>query len=288
MRIAQLVAEAIEEDLGNGDVTTESIIDPQSISTGYILSKQELVVSGQTAATEVFRQLGVEYTTHFGDGSVVPSHTIIGQATGSSVKVLIGERIALNFLMRLSGIATHTHRTLRAVQDRSFKVVDTRKTTPLHRQLERRAVVHGGGSNHRHALYDGILIKDNHITAAGGIEAAIQRAQAHAHHLLKIEVEVETLEQAIAAVSAGADALLLDNMSNQQLAAVVDKVRAMEPQLGNKIVLEASGNMDQDRLISLRDQAIDIDIVSMGGLIHQARWADLSMKFDLSEYRKLH
>ena len=170
MRISQLVALAIEEDLGNGDVTTENIIDPQSISTGYILSKQELVVSGQAAATEVFRQLDVEYTSHYKDGSIVPSQTVIGQATGRSRDVLIGERIALNFLMRLSGIATHTHGILSAVDDRSFRVVDTRKTTPLHRKLERKAVADGGGNNHRHALYDGILIKDNHITAAGGIE----------------------------------------------------------------------------------------------------------------------
>ena len=162
----------------------------------------------------------------------------------------------------------------RAAAQGHFAVVDTRKTSPLNRRLERAAVVVGGGRNHRFALYDGILIKDNHIVAAGGIAAAVSRARLHAHHLLRVEVEVETLEELDQALEAGADAVLLDNMDVALLTEAVRRVRSQPG--GARVIIEASGNMDATRIAAIRH--LDIDVVSVGGLIHQAVWADLSMR----------
>jgi len=173
----------------------------------------------------------------------------------------------LNFLMRLSGIATHTRDTVR--QSGQLRVVDTRKTTPLHRRLERAAVCAGGGSNHRFALYDGVLIKDNHIQAAGGLTRAVERARANVHHLTKIEVEVENLTQLTEALDIGVPVVLLDNMTDEQLkdAVAINAGRAL---------LEASGNMNAQRLPTL--DKLGVNVVSMGGLIHQAVWVDLSLR----------
>ena len=198
------------------------------------------------------------------------SGTHIARIEGSSRALLTGERIALNLLMRLSGICTHTRRAVETVPTGSkLRLVDTRKTTPLHRALERRAVRIGGGANHRFALFDGILIKDNHIQAAGGIEAAVRAARTRAHHLLRIEVEVETLAQAQEAATAGADVIMLDNMDNDTVAHVIERI-------GGGVSWEVSGNITAERLPAL--VALGVDVVSMGGLIHQARWVDLSMK----------
>ncbi len=182
--------------------------------------------------------------------------------------MLTAERLALNFLMRLCGIATHTYHTVQGLNP-NMKVVDTRKTTPLLRKFERSAVCAGGGYNHRFALYDGILIKDNHISACGSIEKAISQAKKHGHHLMKIEVEVESLAGLEEAITAGADVVMLDNMTD-------DQYREAVKIANGRVLLEASGNMNRERLVRIQD--IGIDVVSMGGLIHQATWADLSMK----------
>lgn len=276
MTLADLVRLALEEDVGPGDVTTRAVVDPSARGTARIVAKQALVVSGQAAAAEVFRQLDARYEAVVPDGEEVASGTVIGRVEGSLAALLTSERTALNFLMRLCGVATHTRGVVRAAG--ALRVVDTRKTTPLLRALEKDAVRHGGAANHRYALYDGVLIKDNHIVAAGGLTTAVRRARSAAHHLLRIEVEVETLGELTEALAAGADVVLLDNMDDATLREAV-VMRAVHLAAGGQpVVMEASGNMTAERIARLGD--VGLDFVSMGGLVHQARWADLSMRID--------
>jgi nicotinate-nucleotide pyrophosphorylase (carboxylating) len=268
MNLSELVALTLAEDVGPGDVTTRLVVG-EGRGTARVVAKQELVVCGQEPAAEVFRQVGAAWSAIVADGTEVTPGTVVARAEGPLASLLTGERAALNFLMRLSGIATHTRSVVRGVK--GLKVVDTRKTTPLHRALEKHAVRCGGAHNHRFGLFDGVLIKDNHIVAAGGIAEAVRRARAGAHPLLKIEVEVESLDELRQALEAGADVVLLDNMDDDTLRAAV-KITA------GRALLEASGNMTGERIARLGD--VGIDWVSMGGLIHQARWADLSMRID--------
>ena len=271
MDTRELVRLALEEDVGPGDRTTEAIVPPEALATGTVIAKQPLVLAGHEEAAEVFSQLGARYVASVTEGSEVAPGAAVARVEGSARALLTGERVALNFLMRLSGIATQTRSVIRRAG--SLTVVDTRKTTPLHRASERRAVRAGGGSNHRFSLYDGILVKNNHIAIAGGIAPAMERARAGAHHLAKIEIEVRTLGELEEALAAGAEAILLDNMGDDDLRAAVRRV-------GGKAVLEASGNMDADRIARLADSGLDL--VSMGGLVHQARWVDLSMRIERS------
>ncbi len=268
MSLVELVQRALEEDIGQGDITTNSTIDAEANDTAFIRSKEELVVCGHLVAREVFRQMGASYKAIVNEGVLVPPLTVIAEVSGNTRALLTGERVALNFLMKLSGIATNTFRIISGIEA-TFRIVDTRKTTPLLREQERRAVQVGGGKNHRFALYDGILIKDNHISSCGSITNAIKRAKENAHHLLKIEIEVEDKKGLKEAIEAGADVVMLDNMTNKQL------VEAVAFNKG-RVLLEASGNMNRTRLQEI--QSIGIDVVSIGGLIHQARWVDLSMK----------
>ncbi len=268
MQLRELVRLALEEDVGPGDRTTEACVPADALGEARILAKADLVVCGHQEAAEVFRQVGADYAVRVEEGAPVSPGTVVACVSGRARALLTGERVALNFLMKLSGIATHTRSVVAAAA--GLRVVDTRKTSPLLRAPERRAVRVGGGANHRFALYDGILIKDNHIAAAGGITAAVRAAREAAHHLLRIEVEVEDAAEAAEAVAAGADVVLLDNMSDAEMAAIVDSHRG-------RVLFEASGNLTAERLA--RFPAIGIDVASMGGLIHQARWADLSMKW---------
>lgn len=268
MTLEELVRLSLEEDVGSGDVTTNSCVPTESRSKGWIEARQVLIVSGMTAAAEVFRQMDVEFEALVSDGDTVQPMQRIASISGSSRAMLTGERLALNFLMRLSGIATHTAKAVAAAQGR-LQVVDTRKTTPLHRRLEKDAVRHGGAKNHRFALYDAVLIKDNHIQAAGGVAAAVNNAQAAAPSL-RVQCEVETLAQLQEAIDAGADSVLLDNMTNDELSQCV--------RLANgRVETEASGGMTPERIEGLVD--IGLDRVSVGGVIHQARWVDLALEF---------
>ena len=220
MRLQELVRLALEEDVGPGDRTTEACVPADAVGAARIVAKSTLVVCGHIEATEVFRQMGVSYKAEVAEGERVQPGTVVARISGSARAMLTGERLALNFLMKLCGIATHTRSVVEGAK--GLRVVDTRKTSPLLRAPERRAVRIGGGSNHRFALYDGILIKDNHISAAGGITAAVHAARQAAHHLLRIEVEVEDADQAAEAIDAGADVVLLDNMTDEQMASIVD------------------------------------------------------------------
>ena len=276
MTLIQLVEAALTEDIGSGDVTTLACV-AASQGSARILAKQRMVVSGHEPAAEVFRALErrygwvTVYTPKVADGQTAAQGDVIAELSGDQRALLVGERVALNFLMRLSGIATNTARYVRSAQG-SFRVVDTRKTTPLHRALEKAAVRHGGGHNHRFGLDDGVMVKDNHIVASGGISQAVNAIRRHAHHLARIEVEVTDAQEARQAVEAGAEVLLLDNFDDAGLESIVTLVRALAP----NTTLEASGNMTAERIARIRH--IDLDVVSVGGLIHQATWVDLSMR----------
>lgn len=271
MVLSDLIRAALAEDIGNGDVTAESTIPADKSIEAVIRAKQDMVFFGHELGNEVFRQLGVTYVPLVADGASILSGSPVAKVSGNGRACLSGERVALNLMMRMSGISTHTASVVKGISN--IKVVDTRKTTPLWRKWERAAVRAGGGGNHRFALYDGILIKDNHIAAAGSINAAIASAKSHAHHLLKIEIEVEDLNQLLEAIEAGADAVMLDNMSDIELKQAIELA-------AGRVMIEASGNMTGERI--RRIQHLGIDVVSMGGLIHQATWADLSMKISLS------
>jgi nicotinate-nucleotide pyrophosphorylase (carboxylating) len=278
-RLRELVSAALDEDVGRGDVTTLSTVSADRQIRGTIFAKEPIVLSGQAWAEEVFRQVSSDYgaavyAPKVDDGAQVEKGGVIGELHGSAQAILTGERCALNGLMRLSGIATNTRRHVDAAGAAGPKIVDTRKTTPLWRSLEKAAVRAGGGSNHRFGLDDGVLIKDNHIVAAGSITEAVRRAKAHAHHLLRIEVEVESITQIDEALAAGAQVLLLDNFDDAGLARAVSHARAQDP----SVILEASGNMTPERIARINHVAVDI--VSVGGLIHQSRWVDLSLRFE--------
>lgn len=281
MTLADLVRLSLEEDVGPGDVTTEATVPVGELGRARVYAKEDLVVCGHEPATEVFRQLGAVWEGVVGDGMSAGPGQTIGYATGPLRALITGERVALNFLMRLSGIATHTAATVATAA--GLRVLDTRKTTPLHRSLEKHAVRCGGAFNHRGALYDGVLIKDNHVVAAGGVTAALRAAKTAAHHLLKIECEVESLDELREALEAGADAILLDNMDDETLAAAI-VINGATTRTSGPAWLEASGNMTGPRIAGLQrlllSRGLRLDAVSMGGLIHQSRWADLSMRVE--------
>ena len=271
MQLQELVRLSLIEDVGSGDITSNATIPMSLKGTAVIRAKEQMVVCGHEVAKEVFKQRNCSYSATVEEGLLIDSGTVIAEITGSVRDLLTAERLALNFLMRLSGISSHTFSTVQGINEK-LTIVDTRKTTPLLRALERRAVVVGGGANHRFALYDGILIKDNHIVGSGSITKAIHNAKRVAHHLLKIEIEVENIEQLKEAIDAGADVVMLDNMTDETLQQAVAIANG-------RVLLEASGNMNRTRIIQIQD--FGIDVVSMGGLIHQATWADLSMKMKI-------
>jgi nicotinate-nucleotide pyrophosphorylase (carboxylating) len=262
-----LVAHALAEDIGTGDITTESTVDAGTRGKATITAKQRLVVAGHEPAAETFRQLGATYSAMVATGEEVEPGTVLADVEGPARALLTGERTALNFLMHLSGIATHVRAVVREAC--GMRVVDTRKTTPLLRAVEKAAVLAGGGGNHRAGLYDAVLIKDNHVVAAGGIGPAIARARAAAA-ARSVECEVESLDELRQALAAGADIILLDNMDDAMLreAAAINAGRA---------ILEASGNMTAARAAGLVGV---VDYVSMGGLVHQARWVDVAMRIE--------
>jgi nicotinate-nucleotide pyrophosphorylase (carboxylating) len=268
--IKDIVARALAEDVGSGDLTTASTVDPAAKGRAIITSRGNAVLAGTFAVEEVFGQIGgVEIDWRFSDGDPVPAGETVAALKGSLASILIGERTALNFLMRLSGIATLTSRFVQAVEGTGCTIADTRKTTPGLRALEKDAVAAGGGRNHRFGLFDGILIKDNHIAAAGSVGLAIKRAKAAAPHTLKVEVEVQKLSELDEAIEAGAEIVMLDNMP-------VDDARRAVEIAGGRVLLEASGNMSLDRVRAYAEAGVDI--ISVGALTHSAPSADLSLK----------
>jgi nicotinate-nucleotide pyrophosphorylase (carboxylating) len=279
VNIQQLIESALDEDIGPGDLTSEACVPLARRGRAQVVAKQALTVCGQQVARSVFIAVAKRYGTEdiayeilLEDGVDTEPGGVLAQLEGSSRVILVGERVALNLLMRLSGIATHVGAYVEAAGSEGPRVVDTRKTTALHRDLEKYAVRCGGGHNHRRGLYDGVMVKDNHIVAAGSIGEAVRRVRSACHHLVKIEVEVTGVSQIHEAIDVGADVLLLDNMDDDTLKRAVRVARKRRP----GIVLEASGNMNPERIARIR--GIGLDVVSAGGLIHQATWVDLSLQ----------
>ena len=274
----ELVRRALAEDVGRGDVTTQATIAPGTRGSARFVARQAGVVAGLPIAALTFALLdpAVEFETLTPDGSSVAAGETLARVTGDAAALLTGERTALNFLGRLSGIATQAAQCVAALAGTRARVVDTRKTTPGLRLLEKYAVRMGGASNHRAGLDDGILIKDNHIAAAGSLTLAVQRARAHASHLLKIEVECDSEEQAREAIAAGADAILLDNMTPDQLRRAVALIREQAP----AITIEASGNIGTDPAKLAAVAATGVDLISLGALTHSVPNFDVGLDFE--------
>ncbi len=268
--ILKLISMALAEDVGPGDITTVHLVAADAPGRGTIVAKEELVLAGLDVARCVFERLdpAVVFTPHFKDGDIIQQGQTAVSLSGCLADLLTGERTALNFLQRLSGIATHTRNYIATLQDQSVRLLDTRKTTPGWRTLEKYAVRIGGGTNHRTGLYDAVLIKDNHIAAAGSITAAVTRIQSKVPADMTIEVETTSIEEVGEALDTGAHIIMLDNMDLEQIRTAVALV-------AGRAKLEVSGGVTIEHLADLA--ATGIDFISSGALTHSARAVDLSM-----------
>ena len=268
----ELIKRALDEDIGNGDITTLATVGQDKQIEGNFIAKEEGVVCGLPVIKRVFEVLdaSVKIECDANEGDLVKKGEIIAKISGPARSILTGERVALNFLQRLSGIATRTRSAVQQIAGTKAVITDTRKTTPGLRSLEKYAVRTGGGANHRYNLADGILIKDNHISAAGGIPEAIKKARKLATHMLKIEVEVESFKQIEEALQNGADIIMLDNMSIEDMAKAVGIING-------KALVEASGNMGDKDLREVAETGVDI--ISIGALTHTVRAMDISLRF---------
>ena len=270
---------ALDEDIAQGDVTSQAVVPPEAIGVASLVTRVPMVACGLDVFAEVFHQVdpAVRISGPAADGTrSAGGDEVLLHVTGSLRSILTAERVALNFVQRLAGIATRTARFVALLGDRTTRLVDTRKTTPGLRALERYAVRVGGARNHRYNLADGILIKDNHIAAAGGVTAAVTAALANAHHLLQVEVEVETLADAHTAVDAGARVIMLDNFDLAALRAAVVSLRARPETL----MIEASGDVNEHTVVPIADAGVDV--ISSGGLIHQATFLDIALEVGLA------
>ena len=270
-QIDPLLLAALREDISNEDVSTNAVIREETPGEVELLAKQDGVIAGLEVFARVFTLLDerTEVTFLCKDGDAVRSGQLLGRVRGDIRVLLSGERVALNLLQRMSGIATCAREMAAALQGTNTRLLDTRKTTPGLRILEKYAVRVGGGYNHRFNLSDGILLKDNHIAAAGGVREAVRLAREYAPFLQKVEVEVETLEMVDEAVAAGADVIMLDNMP-------VEDMREAVRRIAGRAQTECSGNVTREKLQALAD--ISVDYISSGALTHSAPILDISMK----------
>lgn len=278
-KLTPIVSQALAEDRGAGDVTSRLTVDPSLQARGDFRAKADLVLAGWPVVAETFRILSDGFASRalVGEGDRVARGSLLGTVRGPALLLLGGERVALNFLQRCSGIATLTRAMVRAVEGTGITVLDTRKTTPGLRFLEKYAVAMGGGKNHRFGLYDGILIKENHIRAAGGIQPAVSRIRSAPGPAQRIEVEVSDLQELEEALRVGAEAVLLDNMTPGQVRECVARTRG-------RAVLEVSGGID---LHNIRDYAVTgVDFISVGALTHSATAADISLELQLVNPRE--
>lgn len=271
--IHDTVMTALKEDMPLGDITTDNIISEDSVSKAEFLAKQDAVIAGLDVAKHVFEVLDInsEFIALVKDGDRVKKGDIIASVSGPTRALLKAERTALNFLQRLSAIATMTNRYVKKIEGLPVRIADTRKTTPGLRFMEKYAVSAGGGSNHRFSLSDGVLIKDNHIAAAGGIRNAIEAVRQNIPHTVKIEVEVESLEEVKEALECRADIIMLDNMTNQQMSEAVILIN-------KRALVEASGNMSEETIYEVA--MTGVDIISIGKLTHSANSVDISMNIE--------
>ncbi len=262
----------LREDVGYGDITTEAVVDPDITGVGKIAAEEDCVMAGVEEASELFAMLGLSVVQNIRDGERAEQGEVVMEVYGRLAPMLTGERLALNILMRMSGIATQTDRIVSAARGKNpnIRIAATRKTTPGFRYFEKRAVVLGGGDSHRMRLDDGILIKENHIEAAGGLEAAIKRAKERASFSRKIEVEVTDLDMAERAARAGTDIIMLDNFSPEMAKKGYEAVKGID----RRIIVEISGGITQD---TVTDYAPYGDVISLGALTHSVKACNLSM-----------
>jgi nicotinate-nucleotide pyrophosphorylase (carboxylating) len=271
--VDRLIELALAEDVGPGDLTTEALVPADQEGRATFLCKERMVVAGLEPARRTFRAVDPRCEVRFfvEEGRVVEAGRVFGEVKGPTRAILTAERTALNFLQRLCGIATLTRSWVDALAGEKLRLLDTRKTVPGHRALEKEAVRAGGAMNHRLGLYDGVLIKDNHLAAVGSIEEAIARARGRAPALTKVEIEVRTAEEAERAAAAGADVILLDNMSDEEIAEAVKRV-------AGRALVEISGGVTLERLPRLARTGADF--VSAGAITHQARAVDISLNLE--------
>jgi len=270
-QIDRLIEMALAEDIGPGDITTAAVIGPGDRGEAAIVAKQPLVAAGMDLVKRVFAAVdpAVTVTAKVTDGDEVGVGRTMAELSGPLAGLLTGERTALNFLQRLCGIATHTRRFVQTLGAGRARLVDTRKTTPGWRVLEKYAVRVGGAANHRMGLYDGVLIKNNHIAAAGGIAACVEKVRSRVHHLVKIEVEAASLEEVGQALDAGVEVIMLDNMDLDQIRQALDLIKG-------RALVEVSGGVTIETLNVLGQTGVDL--ISAGALTHSARAMDISMR----------
>jgi nicotinate-nucleotide pyrophosphorylase (carboxylating) len=273
LELEDLIKRALAEDIGHGDITTNNLILADEKSKGTFYAKADGVIAGLDIAKEVFSylQADIKYHTVKKDGDTVVKGEVIATVAGNTRSLLTGERLALNFIQRLSGIATKTRNMVDIIKDEKAVIVDTRKTTPGLRVLDKYAVKVGGANNHRFGLYDGVMIKDNHIKAAGSIKNAVLAIRSKIPHTIKIEVEVESLEQLQEALNAKADIIMLDNMD---IATMKEAVAITE----GRALLEASGGINEETILEIAKTGVDI--ISVGSLTHSAVALDISFMLE--------
>ena len=271
MQVDQLIRMALQEDITSEDVSTNAVMPTATKGTVDLIAKEDGVIAGLDIYARVFTILDekTEIDFHCKDGDEVKKGELMATVTGDIRVLLSGERVALNYLQRMSGIATYTRQVAKLLEGSKVTLLDTRKTTPNCRVFEKYAVRVGGGCNHRYNLSDGVLLKDNHIGAAGSVTKAIQMAKAYAPFVRKIEIEVETLEQVKEAVEAGADIIMLDNMTPEVMKQAVELING-------RAQTECSGNITKENIQKIRE--IGVDFVSSGALTHSAPILDISMK----------
>ncbi|PTQ84921.1 nicotinate-nucleotide pyrophosphorylase [carboxylating] [Trichococcus patagoniensis] len=267
----QLILAALQEDIPTEDLSANAIIPADTKGTAQLLCKQDGIIAGLAVFARTFALLDdkTEVIFHFQDGEAVKSGELLAEVTGDIRVILAGERTALNYLQRMSGIATHTRKIVDLLEGSGITLLDTRKTTPNNRIFEKYAVKVGGGKNHRFSLSDGVMLKDNHIAAAGGIKQAVAAARAYASFVHKIEVEVENLDMVNEAIEAKADIIMLDNMTPAEMKAAVRLI-------DGRALVECSGNLTAENITALRDTGVDY--LSSGALTHSSTILDLSLK----------
>ena len=271
--IERIVRNALEEDIGLGDITTEVTVSPGTVARAQLVAKEDFCLAGIDVAAKVFSVLDPEvaFEKLLEDGHQIHRGDVLAWIKGPATILLQGERVALNLLQRMSGIATLTAAYVTEVEGTEAVIVDTRKTVPGLRAIDKYSVRMGGGRNHRIGLFDGVLIKENHVAAAGGIEVAISRARKKLPHTLKIEIETRNLQEVERALNAGADIIMLDNMTLDEM---TEAVRVIDKQA----LVEASGGVSLDSVRAIAETGVDI--ISVGSLTHSVKGADISMLFD--------
>lgn len=271
LNVDPLILGALKEDITSEDVSTNAVMPTATMGQVDLIAKEDGILCGLQVFERAFGLLDetTSFDMHYEDGDSVKNGDLIGTITGDIRVLLCGERTALNYLQRMSGIATYTHATAALLEGTEIKLLDTRKTTPNNRIFEKYAVRTGSGNNHRYNLSDGVLLKDNHIGAAGGVKEAVTMAKAYAPFVRKIEVETETLEQVQEAVDAGADIIMLDNMDHDTMQQAIDII-------SGRALIEISGNVTKEKIDGIKD--LKVNFISSGALTHSAPIMDLSLK----------